>query len=259
LAAMIDSISAGLPAYLAGGVYQEQYSGVEPDGNLTLNPDFSLDRRDYRVRLAGEEGLLRTQVDNLVASQYSSRGLCADGSLRSDIQPGEVTIVAAREEEVFGTITLRKDSDAGLLADSLYRREIDTLRVQGRRLCEVTRLAVDAQSSCMEVMASLFNVAFVLAKDVHDRTDLVAEVHPRHVGFYQRTMGYRIAGPERVCIRVGAPAVLMHLPLEFAGSQIRELAGTCVRHDRNLYRLFLPAEEQEALFENLTLPVAEKN
>ncbi len=256
MAAVIDQISAEPPAGIHAGPYQESYSRPDPGRDLTLNPDFSLLRSGYRVQLAGKEGPLRAQVDKLVANQYSSRGLRTAGVLRSAIQPGEATIVAARDQLVFATITLRTDSEAGLLADSLYSREIDALRVKGRRLCEVTRLALNAKSNCLEVMASLFNVAFVLARQVHDRTDLFAEVHPRHVGFYQRTMGYRVAGPERVCVRVGAPAVLMHLPLDYAGSQIRRFAGTSVRQDRNLYRLFLPAQEQDVLFNRLTSPVS---
>lgn len=77
----------------------------------------------------------------------------------------------------------------------------------------------------------------------------LAEVRPRHAGFYRRTMGYRIAGAERICPRVSAPAVLLRL--DFAGSQIRRLVGTYTRRDRNLYRLFLPAAGQEALLNKL--------
>jgi hypothetical protein len=120
----------------------------------------------------------------------------------------------------------------------------------------VTRLVIDTEARSAEVMATIFNVAFVLAKGLHARTDLVAEVHPRHAGFYQRTMGYRVAGPVRTCERVNAPAVLMHLCLDFAEQQIRQFAGNFARGDRSLYRLFLSQAEQEALARQLLLPVA---
>ncbi len=243
MAALITHQSAGPSAY------------SESDANLksvlTLNHNFSLDRSDYRVRLVGEQGHLRSEVNRLVTNLYGLRGLGTVSPIRSERQPGQITIAASRGENVFGTLTIGMDSDGGLLADSLYGEEIDALRKQGRRLCEVTRLALGSHLSCLEPMATLFNVAFLLASNVHARTDLLAEVHPRHVGFYRRTMGYRVVGPERICLRVGAPAVLMHLCLNFAGSQIRELAGSCFGQDRNLYRLFLSVAEQDALLEKL--------
>lgn len=240
---------------------QIPFSEAGSQDGLIINPGFSLDRDGFKVRLAGAKGHLRAKVDRLVTSLYGSRGLVTATSICTEEVtrtrgPEQVTIVAAKETDVFGTLTLTIDSDRGLLADSLYRSEIDPLREEGRRLCEVTRLALDSQINCLEVMAALFNVAFVLASDVHARTDLVAEVHPRHVGFYRRTMGYRVVGPERICQRVGgAPAVLMHLPLDYARSQIHQLAGTCLQRDRNLYRLFLPIQEQYKVLEKLTRPV----
>lgn len=244
MSVMIKHLGAELPAYSNSYANQQE--------NLTLNPNFTLDRSDYRVRLVGSQGRLRTEVNRLVASLYGLRGLSTVCSGHSDLRPAQVTIAASRGDDVFGTLTIGMDSDDGLLADSLYRSEIDALRQQGRRLCEVTRLALNSQLSCLEPMATLFHVAFVLARGVHARTDLLAEVHPRHVGFYRRTMGYRVVGPERTCLRVGAPAVLMHLCLDFAGDQIRQLAGSCIGQDRNLYRMFLSLDEQETVLQKLT-------
>lgn len=235
-----------------------QYPAGEHNAHPTLNPDFSLVRNDYRVRIASEGSQLHSRASKLVTGMYGSRGLRASRPAPSVGRPElrrreQVTLAASRGHHVLGTLTLGMDSGIGLLADTLYRPEVDALRSRDNRLCEVTRLALDPELSCREVMATLFHVAFVLASEVYDRTDLLAEVHPRHAGFYRRTMGYRVVGPERLCPRVGAPAVLMHLSLEFASSQIRQLAGTCPRWNRNLYRLFLPPAEQEVLLRKLTV------
>jgi len=232
----------------------EHGSRVGENANLVVNPDFALVRSDYRVRLAGETSPLHARAHNLVASMYGSRGLVATAPSRPGREAEQVTLAASAGHRVFGTLTLGMDSDTGLLADSLYRPEIDELRRRGRRLCEVTRLAFDPELSCQEVMATVFNVAFVLAREVHTRTDLLAEVHPRHAKFYRRTMGYRIAGPVRTCQRVRAPAVLLHLCLDFARSQIRQFGGTRIQGERSLYRLFLPAVEQEVLLKKLIVP-----
>lgn len=229
---------------------------IAANDNVAVNPDFTLVRSDYRVRLASEDSHLHTRAGKLVSSMYGSRGLMTDGSLCVDTPLDQVTLAASSGNRVFGALTLGVDSGKGLLADALYRSEIDELRTGGRQMCEVTRLALDPQLSCPEVMATMFNVALVLAKGVYQRTDLIAEVHPRHAGFYQRTLGYRVVGPERICARVSAPAVLMRLCLDFATDQIRKLAGISRRGERSLYRLFLPPAEQKMLLKKLTITVS---
>lgn len=257
MGAMSNHAMIALPAHGEKVLPEEQHPGADQNGNTALNPDFTLVRGDYRVRLANEESRLHARASRLVTSMYGSRGLevvrpAHAGRRPEHRQREQVTLAASHGHRVFGTLTLRVDSGASLLADSLYRPEVDELRTQGGRLCEVTRLALDPELSCPEVMATLFHVAFVLASEVHDRTDLIAEVHPRHAGFYQRTMGYRVVGRERICPRVGAPAVLMHLCLGMARRQIRQYAGSCSRKDRNLYRLFLTPAEEQVLLEKLT-------
>lgn len=190
----------------------------------------------------------------MVADRYNSRGLDLSEETQICSESDKVTIVVSDDQRVLATLTLCIDSPSGLFADMLYPRETAKLRDNGGRLCEVTRLAVDAQSNSPEAMAALFNVAFILSYCVFTRTDLLAEVHPRHAGFYRRTMGYRVAGPKRFCARVGAPAMLMHMRLGFAGDLIREFAGTEVNQDRNLYRLFVPPTEHDALLQQLTRP-----
>ena len=237
--------------------------GFSRAGALSINPDFSLAREDYCVRLASEETSLHRQADKLVTSMYGLRGLQTAGSTFAsspllDEGPEQLTLAASRAQNVLGTLTLGLDAGTGLLADSLYGAELDTLRIGGGRLCEVTRLALAPEQSSSKVMATLFNVAFVLSSDVHERTDLIAEVHPRHARFYQRSMGYRIIGPERICPRVRAPAVLLHLCLNFARMQIQQLAGRRNGPDRSLYRLFLPSTEQALLLDKLVIPASRR-
>jgi hypothetical protein len=226
-----------------------------------FNRDFAIDRGDYLIRLANENNRLYGAVNAFVSRMYGSRGLGTGASASSAGQSrhgraDQVCLVASRGDQVVGTLTLTVDSGSGLQADSLYPPELEELRMRGCSLCEVTRLALGPEVNNPEVMAALFNVAFILSREVYGRTDLVAEVHPRHAGFYRRTMGYRVAGPERICSRVWAPAVLMHLRLEFARKQILQLAGTPSGGDRNLYRLFWPAAEQDMLLEKLIEPTA---
>ncbi|HRP94698.1 MAG TPA: long-chain N-acyl amino acid synthase [Rhodocyclaceae bacterium] len=223
-----------------------------------LNSHFVFTRSGYHVRFAHGSAHLQKQVGQLVHSMYDARGLQIQGSAPQSQRAGQTTLAACTGDHVFGTLTLGIDSPIGLLADTLYRKEIDDVRAGGGRVCEVTRLAVDSTVGSPDVLATIFNIAFILARHVHHMTDLFAEVHPRHAGFYQRLMGYRIAGPERTCPRVGAPAVLMHLCLDHAEQQIRKLAGNPDTGERSLYRHFLPQPQQQAVVRELVepLPVA---
>lgn len=209
---------------------------------LPLNPVFALIRDGYHIRLADGHDHLKRAIAQLIERMYASRGLrtyhaeLAQSATRT-------TLVACRGDHLFATLTLGLDAPDGLMADTLYRDEIDALRQGGGRVCEVTRLAIDPEHSSHDVMAGMFQIVYVLARLVHRMTDLVIEVHPRHAGFYRRMLGYRVLGPERICPRVGAPAVLMHMSQQEVDELIERHAGRDSTESRSLYRLFAsPAE-----------------
>jgi hypothetical protein len=184
---------------------------------------------DWRVGVAGS----REELDaahSLVHRRYRSRGYDidvpahCDGRSDSDFTSRrEVTIVAAASEEMIGTCTLGFDGPLGLRADATYGDVLRTARAAGQRLGEITRLAVDAADS-MAVLASLFNLAFVAGKAIDDVTDVFIEVNPRHVLFYTRLLGFRVAGDERICERAGAPAVLLHVEMSALAGRLEELS-----------------------------------
>ena len=98
----------------------------------------------------------------------------------------------------------------------------------------------------------MMQVLYVLACLTHQVTDLFIEVHPRHAGFYRRLLGYKVAGPERICPRVGAPAVLMHLGQHQLDTLIERHAGRIDSDSRSFYRLFPPRSELEEIQRSLT-------
>lgn len=211
-----------------------------------INPNFMVARDGYHIRVAYSLDVYRSQIGQLVERMYSWRGLQTQNREFS-ARPGQTTLVAFSGEHLFGTLTLGVDTGRGLLADTLYRDQIDAVRAEGGRVCEVTRLAIDPAFSSHDVLATIFHLVFILSRRVHDMTDLFIEVNPRHVGFYQRMLQCHIAGPELTCPRVGAPAVLMHLPLEHAAHMIRKYGGHAAEAGRTLYRMFFSIEEEAHL------------
>jgi hypothetical protein len=143
------------------------------------------------------------------------------------------------------------DSGQGLLADELYKREINHFRGKGKKVCELSKLAVDSEYSSKEMLASLFHLAYIFGRNIHKATDLFIEVNPRHAGFYKRMLGLRQIGEERTCRRVQAPAVLMHLELDYVDAQIASLAGSCKSGERSLYPYFFSRHEETGLARKL--------
>ena len=164
---------------------------------------------------------------SLVGNRYAARGYLrdpAEAMPSPDEKPrrGYFTLVARSAGETIGTVTLGFDVGEGLFADEGRKAEIDQLRSEGRQLCELVRLAVAERADSTRTLAALFNAAFGLGR-VHDATDLLIEVLPKHMGFYKRSLGFDVVGDERVCPRVGVPSVLLRLDVLHLSRRIGDL------------------------------------
>ncbi len=154
---------------------------------------------------------------SLVRKRYAWRGyevdLADDHAADSPRERAhhEITFVAANDDATIGTVTLRLDGPIGLRAEETHGEVIQSARLGGRRVCELTRLAVAAKVDSNTVLASLFSLAYGAGRTIHGVTDVFIEVNPRHVAFYSRVLGFVVAAGERICERVRAPSVLLHV------------------------------------------------
>ena len=78
---------------------------------------------------------------------------------------------------------------------------------------------------------------------------LLIEVNPRHVRYYERMLGFRVIGSQRMNRRVNAPAVLLCLDFSHAQAQIEKLGGQpeLALHDRSLYPYFFSVEDEAGI------------
>lgn len=174
----------------------------------------------------------------LVRRMYAWRGYAFEGG---ESAFDRVTLYAETGGELVGTMSLCLDRGSLLPADENFRDRLDILRRQDRRLCEPSRLAIDTGMS-KRVFAALIHISYLYAGELHGFTDYVIEVNPRHVAFYQRMLGFTDFGGERPCSRVGAPAVLLRLPLDEMGARIRKWGGSFEggARERSFYPYFFP-------------------
>ncbi|MGE5385118.1 MAG: N-acyl amino acid synthase FeeM domain-containing protein [Betaproteobacteria bacterium] len=155
----------------------------------------------------------RTQFDAasmLVRRMYAWRGYRTDCISDSPAHDDQVILGVWQGGTALATLTLNLDSTRGLCCDELYGAEIDAFRKRGRIICEVSRLAIDPESSSRYMLKALLRTAQEYARDILGCTDAVIEVNPRHAKYYCREFGFAQIGQLRRCPRVDAPAVLLH-------------------------------------------------
>ena len=225
---------------------------LEGEG-ASVVPDFADGQRLFKIRAADSRGH-RSAASILINRMYATRGYTSTG-LPTQGTPHRVTLTASEHDETIGTITVGFDSIEGLHVDELFREEVDSLRQRGRRVSEFTKLAMDSVVKSKRVLASLFHVAYIYAHRVKGYQDLAIEVNPRHVRYYERMLGFKIRGTEKLNPRVNAPAVLMVLDFAHAHAQIARFGGRqhLAAHERSLYPYFFSVGEEAGIVGRLRL------
>lgn len=213
---------------------------------------------EFRIRLADTRGE-RSKAGLLINKMYSWRGYQTEPAAGLAVRPNQISLVASRDDAVFGTITVGLDSNEGLLVDELYSDEIDVFRAQGRAVCEFGKLAVDPKLGTKDVLAALFHLAYMYAHRLNGVDDIVIEVNPRHVAYYKRMLGFTQLGPQRVCKRVNAPAVLLHLPCRYAAEQIARYGGHQTAEGRSLYSYVFSSKDEQGLCDRLSRSIGRRN
>jgi hypothetical protein len=218
----------------------------------TLQPQLAASQRLFKIRMVDSQGH-RDAAGLLVRRRYAWRGYRVGDAER--VQPNRLTFSACDLDNVVATISVGLDSDAGLFVDQLYGAEVDKVRSPGRKLCEFTKLAVEASIRSRPVLAALFHIAYIHARCINRCTDLFVEVNPRHVAFYKQMLDFSVCGPERVDPRVGAAAVLLRLDLAVAERRIQELGGRAdlASTHRSLYPHFFAASEESQITRRLRM------
>lgn len=192
-----------------------------PQFDNPSSPTESVQQQKFKIRLASSD-TRRQSASMLIEKRYASRGY-PTRALEDD--PQRITVLVFMEERIVGTTTLGLDGPAGLMADSIYKEEIDTLRAEGRSVCELTKLAIDDEYvDSKHIVAVLFHLCKIYG-EIHQATDFIIEINPRHASFYKKLLGFEEFGAERLCPRVNAPAVLLRLPLKYADEQIALFGG----------------------------------
>jgi hypothetical protein len=229
-------------------VQAQRSSRCEPRGSRESQPDSGPDPEALELTQFQDEfdNLLqicvvtqqsqRRRTSALIERRYAWRGYSA--MPLPERSEGKITLSALVAGSTVATITAGVDVCEGLYVAGLYPDAVGQLRSEGRKLCEFTKLAVDEATRSPAILGAIFHVACMYAIEVHRCTDVLIEVNPRHVRFYERMLGFTQAAEERLDREVNAPAVLLRLDLCHCAREIERLGGR--RHHERRERSFYP-------------------
>lgn len=211
-----------------------------------------MDDDSYGIRLTDtSDG--RNTASMLINRMYAWRGYAGNHQPSSD--PNRITLTATDKGDVVGTLSIGIDSEVGLMADEIFKDELDAHRRRGARLCEFTKFAFDPSVRSKTALANVFHLAVIYARDMHGCTDIVIEVNPRHRRFYERMLGFRKEGELKTNPRVDAPAYLLRVNLQFVTEQIARFGGTYAAEgdteERSFYPYFFSPREERGIINRL--------
>jgi len=211
-----------------------------------------VDDDSYGIRLTDtSDG--RNTASMLINRMYAWRGYAGDHQPSSD--PNRITLTATDKGDVVGTLSIGIDSEVGLMADEIFKDELDAHRQRGAKLCEFTKFAFDPSVRSKTALANVFHLAVIYARDMHGCTDIVIEVNPRHRRFYERMLGFRKEGELKINPRVDAPAYLLRVNLAFVTEQIDRFGGTWAAEgeteERSFYPYFFSPREERGIINRL--------
>jgi hypothetical protein len=199
-----------------------------------------LSGNEYRFGRDGEYGIIvaRTLAERkrawaMVYRMYMEKGYAQEDQDQLwygmyDALPQTTTFIVTRDGKDVATVTTVFDSTLGLPADQLYCDELDVLRTNGRRLCEVISLVCEESDRRrgIETLKHLFKVGLHMACKLVDATDFIITVNPHHASYYEKKLLFRRQGEERSYGKVnGAPAVLLILDLVTLSERYMECYG----------------------------------
>jgi hypothetical protein len=239
---MIETLAPAIPCTGLGGDDSAQ------DNNPSII-DVTINERVFGIR-AADIDTQRNSASMLISKMYAWRGYSGNHQIGND--PNRITLTASDAGEVFGTLSLGMDSDIGLLVDQVFKDHIDPFRERGR-VCEIIKLAVDPAIKSKAVLASLFHVSLIYARDLNGCSDILIEVNPRHRRFYEVMLGFQLVCESRDNPRVQAPAVLLRVSTAYGTEQVNKLGGMQDKAvgERSLFPWFFSPREEAGIVNRL--------
>ena len=187
-----------------------------------------LDRPSIKIAETLDE---LSQAFKLIYAEYNSQGYISTPHPKQmlygvyNFLPKTCVFIFQSYKDVISTISYTPDTKLfGVPMDSLYKNELDELRIQGRKIVEIGSLATErsvrGKNVVMYLYKAVINYAFLTKV-----SDLCLMVNPKHVRFYSDIMLCEQLGDEKFYDAVNAPAVAMRVNFDTYQEKLKAVYG----------------------------------
>ncbi len=180
--------------------------------------------------------------DSYVASGFMNPDPTGLRVLPQHLLPQTTTIVAKWDSKVIGTLSLIRDNPLGLPLEKIF--DVSKRRIGGRRLAEVSSLAIDPnyRGQINVSLFPLFRFVYQYAKDYFGTHEFVIAVNPSMVDLYKAFMCFEdLESTSKAYDFVnGAPAVGLYLDFEAVKNKWIKVFNTRPK-PRNFYKYWTTA------------------
>lgn len=182
---------------------------------VRINSNWPSDHLEIKIADTTEEleSAYKLLHDSYVKSGFMNPDPTGLRVLSQHLLPQTTTIVAKWDNKVIGTLSLIRDNPFGLPLEKIF--DVSERRINGRRLAEVSSLAVDPnyRGQINLSLFPLFRFVYQYARDCFGIHEFVIAVNPSMVDLYLGYMCFEKlkAKPKAYDFVNGAPAVGLFL------------------------------------------------
>jgi len=209
-------------------------------GAMLLRPHFDSSEQ-FSCNIAQTHDELE-QAFSLVYKEYLRAGYVKKSTPSKmllniyNLLPETVVWIVKSHHTVVSTLTQVFDSPLRLPIDEVYEKELDELRLEGRRIVEISALAIHKEYRWQNAYMPLFRSMFKHALSC-EATDLCIAVNPKHRAFYKNILLFEDLGGEKQYPKVSAPSVALRLDLTTAEKRLEQIYGR-MKPDSDLHDYF---------------------
>lgn len=183
------------------------------------------------------------QAFNITYEEYVRKGYADENKefpycySQYSLLPETCVYVFKTYKTVIATLTEIFDTpEFGLPMDTLYKRELDALRDQGRRIVELSQLVTSRRYRMKNIMITLCKMMFNYSR-LSNVDDICIMVNPNHVRFYRQIFLFQTYGEKHYYNKVHAYAVPLRINMRTIENDLYDKYSH-LAFDEDLYRYF---------------------